>query len=373
MLRLNARTINPLSGLVLAAAWTGAATLAGAAFGALGGRAWRIARGDAGDGAAFVSTVTVGHLLLPLGFGPVLGVVLLALRMLRRVLFPRHSRLDRLALFALVVATSEALVPDAGALPPRALPLRAGTPAPGAMPVSVTVHPPAPFPEVTAWHAKFAPLASDEPGRAAALRTGRLPLRTGAGPSHPRAVPGGGGIARIPTRPGARVLAHAFPVVTRLEGTPFEPVGDVEAIARSAGVPVLASWPDAADPPLYLRWLEMDAAPDTAQARALMDTGAWVDVERDADGGGEIALGGRGIANGPAEEDVSVLDVVPTVLHLLGLAVPRECDGRVLRERLATPGPGERAVRYRPLTAADRSSGAGAGAGSPVSVETTSR
>ena len=38
----------------------------------------------------------------------------------------------------------------------------------------------------------------------------------------------------------------------------------------------------------------------------------------------------------------SILDLAPTLLHLLGEAVPREMDGRVLSEALVDPAP----VRY---------------------------
>ena len=43
----------------------------------------------------------------------------------------------------------------------------------------------------------------------------------------------------------------------------------------------------------------------------------------------------------------TLMDVAPTALHLLGLAVPRDCDGRVLLEMLEAKGPGSRAPRYR--------------------------
>ena len=58
---------------------------------------------------------------------------------------------------------------------------------------------------------------------------------------------------------------------------------------------------------------------------------------------------------------VSLVDVTPTALHLLGLAIPRSCDGRVLVELLETPGPGSRPLRYRAL------------ATTPVSESTTPR
>ncbi len=357
MLRLNAGTINPVSGSVLAAVWLAAGALAGAPLGALGARGWRILRLHPGDGAAFLSTITVGHLLLPLGFGAVLALIGWAARILRRAFLPRHARLDALVLLALAVGAAETAAPDAGSLPPR-IPdtLGAGTPSPGAVPVTVTVHPPGSFPEVAALHARLAPLASDAPGRDAALWTGRLPMRTGAGPSHPRTVPGGGGVARIPDRPGTRALVRLFPRARDPRHGAFAPRGTLQDVARAGGIPVLAGWPAPGDPPLSLRALALDAPPTDAQARALADAGAWIDVETAPDGGGEIALAGRGIRALPAATlEATLLDVAPTALHLLGLAVPRETDGRVLLEFLESPGPGSRPVRYRPLAPAGRS------------------
>ncbi len=82
------------------------------------------------------------------------------------------------------------------------------------------------------------------------------------------------------------------------------------------------------------------------------------------DGGGGIALAGRGIRALPAAPaETTLLDAAPTALHLLGLAVPREADGRVLAEFLESPGPGSRAVRYRPLAPAGRSA-----AGAPATA-----
>lgn len=372
MLRLNAATINPVSGGILAATWIAGGVVAGTPLGALAARGARIVRIPPPDAALFLATLGVGHLLLPLGLGMALAAGQGALRVLRRLVLPRHARLDAFLVLALAVVTSEAIAPDPGARPPRlAGPPAAGTPAPGAVPVSITVRPRGPFPEVAATHARCPRLDSDAPGLDAAIRTGRLPIRTGAGPSHPRAVPGGGGIACIPHRPGSRALARLFPEVASIEGTPFAPSGTVDELARAAGLPVLTGWPAPDDPPLFLRWLPLDAPPDEAQARALAETGAWIDVEYDGEGG-EIALAGRGVSARASDAGASLLDAVPTALHVLGLAVPRECDGRVLVERLADPGPAERPVRYRPLAPDARSSGAAASAAAP-SRATTSR
>jgi hypothetical protein len=352
MLALNQRTINPVSGTFLAATWLLAGALAGAALGALGGRGWTALRLRADDGAAFLATIGVGHLLLPLGAAPAAALAALVARLLRRRLLPRHGRLDRGVLLALLFVVADRAMPGAASLPP-ALPAGAGLddglPAPGAMPVTVSVHPRSPFPEVPAVHVPLSPLSSDPPGLRAALLTGRLPARTGAGPSAPRALPFGGGIARVPSRRASRALASIFPRIARLEGTPFEAAGTLPELVEAAGVPVLTTLPAPGDPPLFLRWLEVDAAPPREVAERLGDGGLWIDVTEDPVAGGRLAFAGAGAARRPFPGDAALVDVAPTALHVLGLAVPRDCDGRVLLERLDAAGPGSRPPRYRPL------------------------
>jgi len=46
---------------------------------------------------------------------------------------------------------------------------------------------------------------------------------------------------------------------------------------------------------------------------------------------------------------VNFMDITPTALHLLGLAIPRSCDGRVLAEVMDPDGPAARPLRYRAL------------------------
>ena len=50
----------------------------------------------------------------------------------------------------------------------------------------------------------------------------------------------------------------------------------------------------------------------------------------------------------PALEPPALQDIAPTVLHLLGLPVPQDMDGRVLQELLLTSAP----VRMGPTLAA---------------------
>lgn len=374
MLALNRRTINLSSGAFLAATWLVAGLLGGAVIGALGGRAFQIFRRREGDGAALLSTWTLGHLFLPLGGGLVVALGTALGRPLRRRLVPRRARVDRGLVIALVFAIVDRSLPPYETLPPaiaRSAPLAPAAPVPGSIPVTISVHTTSAFPEVPAVHVRLRALDSDTLGREAALLTGRLPVRTGAGPQTPRLLPGGGAIARIPDRVGTRALAALFPRATRLEGTPVDPVARIEDVARSGGIPILRTAPTEADPPLFLRVLENDAAPSREVAERILAQGAWLDVTLDASGDDRLALAGLGVAASPRRDEVTLLDVAPTALHLLGLAVPRECDGRVLLERLASPGPGARQPRYRALVAvaADRS-----GAPAPrVSASTTSR
>ena len=47
-----------------------------------------------------------------------------------------------------------------------------------------------------------------------------------------------------------------------------------------------------------------------------------------------LALGGGAIRPGPVETPAGNIDILPTVMHLLGLAAPEGVDGRVLEEAL---------------------------------------
>jgi hypothetical protein len=176
-------------------------------------------------------------------------------------------------------------------------------------------------------------------GKRAALWTGIAPSGTRAGVETPALLPGGGILTWIPPRPLTRVL----PWITKpaAESTGFS----LLALTRAAGIPLLRDWPEASDPPLALRILERDSPVTREEAALLCEWGAWIDVvlsEKE-----EIALSGDGIRLAPAASSASLLDVAPTALHLLGLAVPRNSDGRVLYELLDPRGPGLRAPRYQ--------------------------
>ena len=74
---------------------------------------------------------------------------------------------------------------------------------------------------------------------------------------------------------------------------------------------------------------------------------------------GIIVIAGGPIARGAALDSARVFDVLPTVLHLMGLPVPQGLDGRVLEETfdpewsganpvvLIAPGAGSRAAEPR--------------------------
>jgi predicted AlkP superfamily phosphohydrolase/phosphomutase len=61
---------------------------------------------------------------------------------------------------------------------------------------------------------------------------------------------------------------------------------------------------------------------------------------------GVLMLKGRGIKPGQVTRDAQIVDVAPTILHLLGLPVPRDMDGRVLTEILDERFLASRHVEY---------------------------
>jgi hypothetical protein len=205
------------------------------------------------------------------------------------------------------------------------------------------------FPDVPAMHLPLRALDAQHAGRISALRTGRLPDRTRAGRGVPRQLPGGGGLGRWPQAPGSLALGRLFPAVEEPDGTVFAPAGTLQAIAEAAGIPVLTGPPSPDDPPMFLRIL-WEAPADRETAERIAAGSAWIDVRFSGDGG-HLALAGQGFRLAKANGVVSVVDVTPTALHLLGLAVPRAVDGRVLIELLESPGPGARPPRYRALVA----------------------
>jgi len=355
MLDVNALTINPfsVSAVVLAAVWLAFGAAVGYATGYLGGRTAVILRRPFVDGALAMSVLTVAHLLLPAGAGVLLALPVLVARQIRLRLVPRAARVDlalaigAAALFTLFYAPHTSPPPSADA----SVALAEASPVPGSVPVTISVHTRPGYPPFPAVHLPVRALAAGEAGRRSALWTGRLPERTRAGRGRPRLLPGGGGIARGPDALGTAWLSACFPAPASLAGTPFEPSGTLAAQARAAGIPVLTGPPADDDPPFFLRILEDESPPDAETAAVLRENGAWIDVTLAPDGGGKVALAGDAFLLARASGLVNLVDVTPTALHLLGLPVPRTCDGRVLLEVMRDPGPGGRALRYRELVA----------------------
>ncbi len=73
---------------------------------------------------------------------------------------------------------------------------------------------------------------------------------------------------------------------------------------------------------------------------------------------GVFAVCGDGIAAGrELDSDLSLLDVMPTVLHYMGVPVPADCDGRVLTQILDTGSEAyQREVRYEQMVWNERAS-----------------
>jgi len=350
MLAQNWRTINPAAGVIVGALWLVAAGGLGAGCGWLAGRGFPLLRVPPGDAAAFFSAFVVGHLFAPPLVGPAAGIVLLAGRSLRRRLLPRRPRLDAAFPAALVAAVGAVLLPSSPALPPPPpdeAALEAGSPLPGSVPVTISVHGDAPFPSIAAVHVPLRELAAEEIGARAALWSGRAPARTRAGRHVPRRV-AGGGLSCFPDRPIVGVLAALFPRADASDPA-FRTVGTLPEIVAAAGIPVLRGPPSPSDPPLFLRIVEDSAPPSVEVARSYRAAGTWIDVTLAPSPHGEIALAGEGVAMARSGTPATLMDVTPTALHLLGLAVPRDTDGRVLIELLDTAGPGGRAPRYRSL------------------------
>jgi predicted AlkP superfamily phosphohydrolase/phosphomutase len=61
---------------------------------------------------------------------------------------------------------------------------------------------------------------------------------------------------------------------------------------------------------------------------------------------GILALSGQGIRQGVSLQGASIADVAPTILHLMGLPVPRSMDGQVLQAAIEDPVLAARPVRF---------------------------
>ncbi len=65
---------------------------------------------------------------------------------------------------------------------------------------------------------------------------------------------------------------------------------------------------------------------------------------------GVVILAGGGVQSGARLQGASILDVAPTILHALDVAVPEEMDGRVLQEAFQASSPLARPVRTSPAS-----------------------
>jgi predicted AlkP superfamily phosphohydrolase/phosphomutase len=61
---------------------------------------------------------------------------------------------------------------------------------------------------------------------------------------------------------------------------------------------------------------------------------------------GVLILAGAGVKAGTQLAEASILDLTPTILHAMGVAVPHDLDGRVLSEAFETSSPVARPVAY---------------------------
>jgi predicted AlkP superfamily phosphohydrolase/phosphomutase len=61
---------------------------------------------------------------------------------------------------------------------------------------------------------------------------------------------------------------------------------------------------------------------------------------------GLVILAGAGVKPGTQLESASILDLTPTILHTMGVEVPEDLDGRVLKEAFDERAPGARPVSY---------------------------
>jgi hypothetical protein len=329
----------PGSCVAIAALFAGAGFLLGAAFGAWGGQLFRRLRVSEQDGADALGFLVPALLFFP-SRAALAVLPFLCLRAARRRFLPNRSRLDSLFVIFLWGAA-------VGSLPPHSPQWagesrrQPGAPVPGSIPVTVTVHPGPGFTESAAVHPPIELLNASLAAKRQALWTGRVPILSGSAGRW--RLPGGGAITWLPSHRWSRRLLSL--VARPIAADPAANPAGLAELAHAAGIPLLRTPPDLGDPPLALRILEMDAPLPAEDAQRIRASGAWIDVlladeER-------MAFSGEGIRVGPDSTNASLLDVLPTALHLLGLAIPRSADGRVLTEILDPSGPGARTPRYR--------------------------
>jgi arylsulfatase A-like enzyme len=74
---------------------------------------------------------------------------------------------------------------------------------------------------------------------------------------------------------------------------------------------------------------------------------------------------GPEVRSGETVEDARIVDLAPTILHLMGLPVPDDMDGRVLTDVLASSRP----IEYQPASSAGEEADAGLSAEETAEVE----
>lgn len=354
LLLANRRTLQPdqlaPAGLLLFVAFAVVGAIGAATYAVFGARFVRLLRGRSDDGANAFGLLAAGFLLWPRGLELVAAAFLFVARLLRRRVAPRHPRLDGFILVFTLGASAFLIIDRLPLALPESSPSSgetSGVPFPGSISVTITIHSAPEFPAIPAVHPATKELASSALGAKAALWSGRAPARTSVGVDGGRRLLGNAPLSWIPDRGFTKILVRGLSRPLAADDVLVNE-RPLEVFAEGAHIPVVRTLPDSTDPALCLRILEMERAPTVEEAERLVKAGAWIDVQLP---GHEIkeslAFAGEGVRLAPASEPVSLLDVTPTALHLLGLAVPRDSDGRVLLELLDPAGPGGRAPRYR--------------------------
>lgn len=137
-------------------------------------------------------------------------------------------------------------------------------------------------------------------------------------------------------------LLHRTPAAPGVPADVERAAGKLRAL-RYRGEPLVTvqvTGPAAITAELRDPWVPLEDVVDTPTGRtplsALVTATTWTGTH---DPEGIILARGPDVRRGTRLARASVLDVAPTVLHLLGLPVAADMDGRVLEELLAAPRP----------------------------------
>lgn len=342
---LTLRDLGPLVlfGLGVVGICVGVAFLAGE----LGRRFFRILKWPEVPGSVAFAALTVGALVWPDGLELFFASALTLGLALRHRIAAQRRRLDGLLMSGLAGAALAFLIsrvpPDRPVLfDPEAFPR--GVPVPGSVSVTVTVHPNSDFPDVPAVHPPMQWSVATREEKKDMIFAGVIPKRRGRQANQGIRWVNSTSFPMLPEGALWSLARRALPL--RSTAQSFDPTESPLALQTvNSGIPFLDSVPDSTDPPLFLRVLELDAEPSRELALQLQKNGLWIDVSIGESE--EIALSGVGVRVVASATAVNLLDVTPTALHALGLAVPRSLDGRVLFETFEPAGPLARPPRYR--------------------------